>query len=240
MRFRLELARHVQSPYNQLSILSMRFDGIPMPTLHERPVGYFQFSLWDSVPEKSLVKQLEDYDFQFSLWDSAHGRRSWSHGPNSFQFSLWDSWLKNVKESEKNVPDFQFSLWDSCDAKHSWREDWFAFNSLYEIRDLARRLAYCETLLDELSILSMRFTISNSDPLSFQLFSFNSLYEIPTFQPYDKSRTVTRLSILSMRFNSKTSFLIMPSQVFFQFSLWDSVLFLGFLGLSSGILLKVG
>ena len=114
---------------------------------------------------------------------------------------------------------FQFSLWDSAlwVGWHVWALLASTFNSLYEIRPDVERGRFKTEVL---SILSMRFT---GPPF------------ISTTMTFDRS-----LSILSMRFcPSSSNTLLMFSILYFQFSLWDSDIFLAGGGLLSPQVLSI-
>ena len=114
-----------------------------------------------------------------------------------FQFSLWDSPSESTR----------FTAWINLSIlfmrfyllRFVWICVVFAFNSLYEI-------------------LSSLFFFDGR-PLN----SFNSLYEILRLSYIDNSSFHWNLSILFMRFNFTHNFYASKIYIFFQFSLWDSI-----------------
>ena len=136
--------------------------------------------------------------FQFSLWDS-RGILVVALVVVIFQFSLWDS-LQSLAGTTEGLISFQFSLWDSL-----------------------KYMAFCilELLESLLSILFMRFDVSE------RMLSFMEM--IFQFSLWDSKGGGNEGKILKC--GSFNSLYEIPKSIFqsgicrkcnFQFSLWDS------------------
>ena len=168
-----------------------------------------------------------------------------SSGINIQTFNSLFEILWGVAETAGNTQDscFQFSFWDSG-HDHLIREQgvqFVSFNSLFEIRSITSTKTTYRTF--KLSILFLRFSETQGSPLGkvvedFQ-FSFwdsstifflkmneenrpfNSLFEIP-YRNNTCPWSLCDLSILFLRFHTRLFDSNRRSDLFFQFSFWDS------------------